>query len=271
MMAIPAKFPEELENYLDTFPRWKQPPEYCNRFELDHKANVDEDFYEIRRDIEAFVVRNKETLFPGWRPNLDMQVSVDGWSGERGTDFPCVARVFVRFKGYSEDSILVKEARERHLYEACDKLLRALKHDVRVKQKIAAEAALPAIKESFRRNQQIVVSKEPLPISEAPASSVPFAGRKDDAEKLRYDLVPPNAFEEVVRVLSYGAKKYADDNWKLVPDAEKRYTAAAMRHMEACRKGERLDSESGLPHLAHAACCLFFLLELGVETGVKNK
>lgn len=38
--------------------------------------------------------------------------------------------------------------------------------------------------------------------------------------------------------------------------------AAAMRHLAAWRDGEQLDEESGLPHLAHALCCIVFLREL---------
>ena len=37
-------------------------------------------------------------------------------------------------------------------------------------------------------------------------------GVKYDDEKPRYDLVPWNEFEEVVKVLSYGACKYDDTN-----------------------------------------------------------
>ena len=87
-------------------------------------------------------------------------------------------------------------------------------------------------------------------------------GMKFDSDKLRYDLVPPSALEKIVEVLTYGAKKYAPENWKKVEEPERRYIAAAMRHIEAFRKGERLDPESGLPHLAHAACCLMFILEV---------
>ena len=87
-------------------------------------------------------------------------------------------------------------------------------------------------------------------------------GMKFDSDKLRYDLVPPSALEKIVDVLTYGAKKYAPENWKKVEEPERRYIAAAMRHIEAFRKGERLDPESGLPHLAHAACCLMFILEV---------
>ena len=41
-------------------------------------------------------------------------------------------------------------------------------------------------------------------------------GRKDDDGKLRYDLIPPLALEEVVRVLTFGAEKYGPNNWRAV-------------------------------------------------------
>jgi len=87
-------------------------------------------------------------------------------------------------------------------------------------------------------------------------------GTKHDQGKQRYDLIPPLAESLVVDVLTFGASKYAPNNWRAVSDPEQRYMAAAMRHMAAHRKGELLDAESGLPHLAHAACCLMFMLEL---------
>lgn len=83
-------------------------------------------------------------------------------------------------------------------------------------------------------------------------------GRKDDTDKLRWDLLP-ESLEDVVKVLTFGAKKYSPDGWKQVPEAQPRYFAATMRHLWAWRRGEDLDPESGLPHLAHAACCVLFL------------
>ncbi len=88
-------------------------------------------------------------------------------------------------------------------------------------------------------------------------------GTKYDNQKLRYDLLPMGPVDEVVAVLTFGASKYAPDNWKAVPDAPNRYFAAAMRHLSAWKQGEKNDSGvggSGLNHLAHAACCLLFLL-----------
>lgn len=90
-------------------------------------------------------------------------------------------------------------------------------------------------------------------------------GRKDDAGKLRYDLVPVDAFANVVKVLTVGAKDYGDNNWREVSPFEDRYYAALMRHLESWRAGEITDPKSGLPHLAHAACNVLFLLA-GKET-----
>ena len=86
-------------------------------------------------------------------------------------------------------------------------------------------------------------------------------GKKYDNDKIRYDLLDPSFEELVAKVLTFGAKKYGDHNWKNVANKTNRYYAAMRRHIASWRQGEILDSESGLPHLAHAACCLYFLIE----------
>ena len=93
----------------------------------------------------------------------------------------------------------------------------------------------------------------------------PEIGKKFDAEKPRWDLLPPTATEETVKVLTFGAEKYGDDNWKLLENPQQRYIAAAMRHINAFRQGEHQDAESGLHTLAHAICCLTFILELELD------
>lgn len=85
-------------------------------------------------------------------------------------------------------------------------------------------------------------------------------GHKDDAGKARWDLLPYGPLSEVVRVLTFGAKKYGDGNWRDVEDADARYFAAAVRHLVAWKLGEGLDPETGASHLAHAVCCLLFIL-----------
>lgn len=87
-------------------------------------------------------------------------------------------------------------------------------------------------------------------------------GIKFDSEKPDYSLIPPNALEELVKVLTMGKNKYSRDNWRFLEDAENRYFAAAQRHLWALRKGEIYDIESGLHHAAHAAACVLFLIEL---------
>lgn len=86
------------------------------------------------------------------------------------------------------------------------------------------------------------------------------SGLKYDDGKLRYDLLDPILAEGVARVLTFGVQKYADNTWQTVKPFKDRYYAALMRHIVAWRKGEYLDSESNIPHLAHAACNLYFLM-----------
>lgn len=94
-------------------------------------------------------------------------------------------------------------------------------------------------------------------------------GVKFDNDKPQWSLLPFKALKEVVDVLTYGAKKYAPDNWKKVPDARRRYIDAGFRHLTAYASGEKLDSETGKSHLAHAMCCLLYLLafEVGEDRG----
>lgn len=89
-------------------------------------------------------------------------------------------------------------------------------------------------------------------------------GKKFDEGKIRYDLLPVDALREVARVLTFGAAKYGDNNWKITKP-ESRYTAAAFRHGEAYRGGEMMDKESGVHHLAHRICCDLFLLQIDME------
>ena len=87
-------------------------------------------------------------------------------------------------------------------------------------------------------------------------------GQKHDQDKLRWDLLPVEEIEEIVKVLTYGVKKYEANSWQLVPNAIERYYAALLRHIVDWRKGEDLDEESKLKHLSHAATNIIFLLYL---------
>ena len=84
---------------------------------------------------------------------------------------------------------------------------------------------------------------------------------KHDAKKAPADLLPPLALLKVSEVLGFGLAKYARHNWVLCPSRD-RYVAAAIRHLLQYQAGEDIDPDSGLPHLAHAACDVLFVLEM---------
>jgi hypothetical protein len=83
-------------------------------------------------------------------------------------------------------------------------------------------------------------------------------GTKYDQGKPRWHLVPPE-FEEVVKVLTYGAAKYEERNWER-GISYNRIISSTFRHIFSWIKGERDDPETGLHHLAHATCNVLFLL-----------
>jgi hypothetical protein len=83
---------------------------------------------------------------------------------------------------------------------------------------------------------------------------------KFDQNKLPLNLLSTEAMNQTAAVLAFGSEKYAAHNWR-AGFAWSRPLAAAMRHITAFNDGEDRDPESGLSHLAHAACCIMFLLE----------
>lgn len=83
---------------------------------------------------------------------------------------------------------------------------------------------------------------------------------KFDTNKLPVNLLSTEALLQTAAVLKFGADKYNEHNWRQ-GFAWSRPLAAAMRHIMAFNDGEDKDPESGLSHLAHAMCCIMFLLE----------
>ena len=74
---------------------------------------------------------------------------------------------------------------------------------------------------------------------------------KHDAGKLPLNLIPPSTYDALGRVMQYGAGLYGEDTWQNLPDGTKRCHAALLRHLVAWHGGEKVDPESGLPHLEH--------------------
>ena len=91
-----------------------------------------------------------------------------------------------------------------------------------------------------------------------------MGGIKHDKEKLRMDLIPYEAMEGLAEVLSFGANKYSDHNWR-GGVAHSRLYAACQRHLSSYWNGETLDPESGLNHLKHALVNITFMLSLPEE------
>jgi hypothetical protein len=90
-------------------------------------------------------------------------------------------------------------------------------------------------------------------------AAVKDAAKKFDSAKPRMDLLPMDALEQVADVLGFGAQKYAAHNWAKGM-AWSRLLGACLRHVGRWSLGEDKDPETGLSHLAHAACCILFLL-----------
>ncbi len=90
-------------------------------------------------------------------------------------------------------------------------------------------------------------------------------GTKHDEGKTRYDLWSPYALDETARVLTLGAQKYEAYNWSKGIKYS-RVFGALLRHLWAWYRGERYDDEWGLNHLAHAMCCLMFLLHYDLNS-----
>lgn len=90
-------------------------------------------------------------------------------------------------------------------------------------------------------------------------------GAKLDAGKPRPALVLgafSRALGAVVDVGTYGARKYTDHGWITVQDGERRYMDAAWRHLLADARGEHVDPDTDIAHLAHCAWNLLAVLEL---------
>lgn len=104
-----------------------------------------------------------------------------------------------------------------------------------------------------------------------------------NAGKLRWELLPVEWQEELVKVFTKGAVKYQAENWKNSIGTEDSHQfkqdrlGSALRHIAAYRKGEHIDPETvagaeEIPthHLAHAAWNLLAILYYDIKEIGKN-
>lgn len=111
-------------------------------------------------------------------------------------------------------------------------------------------------------NEEEFRSNKLSSIAELDARTIPtgIGGLKFDNSKVRLDLLPDQALEQVAIVLTKGADKYHGPyNWAK-GILYHRLHRAARNHMQAFWRGEDLDPEFRVHHIAHAICSLLFLL-----------
>lgn len=87
----------------------------------------------------------------------------------------------------------------------------------------------------------------------------PQVAVKNDSDKDPWHLAPWDAFRAVVKVMAFGANKYAERNWEKGFDWH-RLHRAAIEHLTSWWEGQDKDPETGYSHLWHAGCCVMFLI-----------
>lgn len=83
-------------------------------------------------------------------------------------------------------------------------------------------------------------------------------------KKLENKYEPTLVYNSVIKLISkvrrFGIEKHGNsEDWRTTNPIQ--HYDAMLRHINAAIDGEELDTESGLPHLAHAMCTIMFELE----------
>lgn len=90
-------------------------------------------------------------------------------------------------------------------------------------------------------------------------STAKGSGARYNSGKADFSLIPLSTLEDEARVWEYGTRKYNAWNWAKGMPWSVPY-ACAMRHLSAWQRGEEIDPESNLPHLAHVMCNIRMLI-----------
>jgi hypothetical protein len=102
-------------------------------------------------------------------------------------------------------------------------------------------------------------------------------GRKFDENKPRWSLLPLETIEQIVTVLTYGAKKYGVNSWQNLDNFYDRYESALMRHLTQWQSGKQYDSDFyerygiKVSHLAMVATNAIFLLWKELQDNISKK
>ena len=112
--------------------------------------------------------------------------------------------------------------------------------------------AYEKLKEDERKNKNFIEMIYPnTKQTNEKVSNTDDKALKYDKDKLRMELVPPEAIEALAAIYTMGAKKYGDNNWYQGMKWS-RLIGAMLRHFYAWLKGEEKDPESGYSPLWHA-------------------
>ena len=95
-----------------------------------------------------------------------------------------------------------------------------------------------------------------------------FTKHDEDKAPLVHMLEVPRAMAGMCEVIAYGATKYEKNNWRKATSIEdqERCMSACLRHITSYHRGEFVDPDTGLHHLAHAITNLAFLIEVTHDT-----
>jgi len=85
------------------------------------------------------------------------------------------------------------------------------------------------------------------------------SGYKDDADKVRFNSIPPVELMEIANLYTMGGNKYEDGNY-LKGMKYSRVYSALFRHLLKWLWGERYDKDDGQSHLSSVAWCAITLL-----------
>lgn len=127
-----------------------------------------------------------------------------------------------------------------------------------------------------------VMEVQPTPLTDEELAGLvekPIVSVTHDTGKVRLDLIPFDALDEIAKALAFDDAKYppSEDNtpnYAVTGFPWMRLVASSLRHISAWARGENLDPESGVSHLAHAGACVMFLLvhelrKIGKDNRVK--
>ena len=90
------------------------------------------------------------------------------------------------------------------------------------------------------------------------------------SDKLPLHLFPQTANIYGALALLDGALKYGRSNWRVAGVRASIYYDAILRHLNKWFGGIDIDSDSGLPHLAHAIACIAILIDAKEANKLKD-